>query len=189
MDLQRHWPAPGHQPPHRAPLYPFGVVSRSPRVSILDSYQPYLLKRWNGGCHTDTVLYEEIKQRGYRGKRSHVLAYITRLRKAQGLPPRSRMLTPGDAVLDEAAHRLTPRQATWLVLDRQQDQEAQQKIHRLRTADAALEEAIELAQGFAHLVRERLGAHLDAWLAQEHVADPIDLKQSRFFHGYTQSAF
>ncbi len=138
------------------------------RVSILDPYKSYLIKRWNGGCHTGTVLYEEIQQRGYRGKRSNVLAYITRLRKGQGLPPRSRMLTPGDAVKDDAAHRLTPRQATWLVLGRQekQDQEAQQQIRRLSAADAALEEAIELAQSFAHLVRERLGAHLDEWLAR-----------------------
>ena len=78
------------------------------------------------------------------------------------------MLTPGDAVKDEAAHRLTPRQATWLVLGRQekQDQEAQQQIRRLSAADASLEEAIELAQSFAHLVRERLGVHLDEWLTR-----------------------
>ena len=136
-------------------------------ASILDPYKSYLIQRWNGGCHTGTVLYEEIRQMGYRGKRSNVLAYITRLRKAQGLPARSRMLTPGDAVRDEAAHRLTPGQATWLVLGRRekQDQEARQQIRRLRAADAALEEAIELAERLAHLVRERLGTHLDEWLA------------------------
>ncbi len=41
--------------------------------SKLDAYKPYMLKRWNEGCKTGTVIFDEIKALGYKGKRSSAL--------------------------------------------------------------------------------------------------------------------
>jgi len=61
---------------------------------------------------------------------------------------------------------LTPRRATWLVLRRTEKRtaaEAQQLAH-LRAQHAEVAEAVDLAQDFATLVRQRLPAQLDPWL-------------------------
>src|SRR5439155_22139058 len=61
---------------------------------------------------------------------------------------------------------LTPRRATWLVLvreDTRTEAEAQQ-LAQLHAQSAEVAEAIDLAQDFATLVRQRQPAQLDPWL-------------------------
>ncbi len=61
---------------------------------------------------------------------------------------------------------LTPRRATWLVLRREEQRteaEAQQ-LAQLRAQHAEVAEAIDLAQDFATLVRQRQPTQLDPWL-------------------------
>jgi transposase len=113
-------------------------------------------------------LYEEMQRQGYRGGRSTVLGYLTQLRKAQGLAPRTRTVQPGPPVTDPSVQGGTPRQATWLVL-RQPDHltaEDQALLDRLYQAHPAFAQAIALAQGFAQLLRARQPERLDAWLQQ-----------------------
>jgi hypothetical protein len=113
-------------------------------------------------------LYEEIQRQGYRGGRSTVLGYLTQLRKAQGLAPRTRTMQPSPPVTDPSVPCGTPRQATWLVL-RQPDHltaEDHAVLDRLRQAHPAFAQAIALAQGFAQLLRARQPERLDAWLQQ-----------------------
>jgi transposase len=136
--------------------------------SLLDPYKPYLLDCWNRGCRTGMRLYEEIQRQGYRGGRSTVLGYLTQLRKAQGLAPRTRTMQPSPPVTDPSVPCGTPRQATWLVL-RQPDHltaEDHAVLDRLRQAHPAFAQAIALAQGFAQLLRARQPERLDAWLQQ-----------------------
>jgi transposase len=136
--------------------------------SLLDPYKPYLLDCWNRGCRTGMRLYEEIQRQGYRGGRSTVLGYLTQLRKAQGLAPRTRTMQPSPPVTDPAAPCGTPRQATWLVLRRPDHLTAEDQavLDRLRQAHPAFEQAIALAQGFAQLLRARQPERLEAWLQQ-----------------------
>ena len=61
-------------------------------------------------------LYEDLQRQGYRGGRSTVLGYLTQLRKAQGLAPRTRTVQPAPPVTDPTVQCVTPRQATWLTL-------------------------------------------------------------------------
>jgi len=145
-----------------------GRKRRSDRgTSVLNPYKPYLLERWNAGCHTGMQLFREIHQRGYRGSYARVVAYARRLRQAQGLPPghrRPRQLLPSVA---EPSHQpLTPRRATWLVLRHpaKRTEAETQQLAQLRAQSAEVAEAIDLAQAFAHLVRQRQPACLDPWL-------------------------
>ena len=112
--------------------------------SKLDPYKSYMLKRWNEGCKTGTIIYEEITAQGYMGKRSNVLAYITRLRKAQGLPPRSRTSTTTKAIVDKTAGKIKPREVAMLVFRRKPGNKDLETIKRVRAAHPDLEEAIAL---------------------------------------------
>src|SRR5262250_3402011 len=77
--------------------------------------------------------------------------------------------TAAAAVVAEPHHQLlTARQAAWLVVRRaeQRDAEEAQQLAQLRAQHPEVAEAIALTQDFAHLVRQRQGEQLDAWLAR-----------------------
>jgi transposase len=135
--------------------------------SVLNPYKPYLLERWNAGCYTAMRLFRDLRQRGYAGGYGVVAAYARRLRQAQGLPPgHRRPRQPLPAVAEPPCQPLTPRRATWLVLRRETkrtDTETQQ-LTALRAQQAEVVEAMDLAQDFATLVRQRQPTQLDPWL-------------------------
>src|SRR5438093_2207169 len=112
-------------------------------------------------------LFRELQSRGYTGSYRRVAAYASRLRQAQGLPPRRqgrRQTLP--VVAEPACQPLTPRRATWLVLRRaakRTDAESQQ-LTQLHAQSPEVAEAIDLAQDFATLVRQRQPTQLDPWL-------------------------
>ena len=135
--------------------------------SGLNPYKPYLLERWNAGCYSAMRLFRDLRQRGYAGGYGVVAAYARRLRQAQDLPPgHRRARQPLPAVAEPSCQPLTPRRATWLVLRRETkrtDAETQQ-LTALRAQQAEVAEAIDLAQDFATLVRQRQPTQLDPWL-------------------------
>jgi transposase len=135
--------------------------------SELNPYKPYLLERWNAGCSNAMRLFRDLRQRGYGGGYGVVAAYARRLRQAQGLPPGHRgPRQPLPAVAEPPCQPLTPRRATWLVLRRETkrtDTETQQ-LAVLRAQQAEVAEAMDLAQDFATLVRQRQPTQLDPWL-------------------------
>jgi transposase len=135
--------------------------------SVLNPYKPYLLERWNAGCYTAMRLFRDLRQRGYAGGYGVVAAYARRLRQAQGLPPgHRRARQPLPAVAEPPCQPLTPRRATWLVLrrERQRTEAEAQQLAQLRAQQAAVAEAVDLAEDFATLVRQRQPAQLDPWL-------------------------
>ena len=135
--------------------------------SGLTPYKPYLLERWNAGCYTAMRLFRDLRQRGYAGGYGVVAAYARRLRQAQGLPPGHRRAPqPLPAVAEPSCQPLTPRRATWLVLRRETkrtEAEAQQ-LAQLRAQHGEVAEAVDLAEDFATLVRQRQPTQLDPWL-------------------------
>jgi len=144
----------------------------------LDPYKPYVLKRWNEGCHTGAVLLREIAARGYAGGPSLMLSYITQLRKAQGLPPKKRLGVTAGAAMDPTRRTLTPRRSAWLILQPPSTLEttAQQQLVQTRQIHPHIERGVMLAQAFATLVREHQAQILDAWLAQAEQSDIPALK-------------
>jgi transposase len=134
---------------------------------VLNPYKAFLLERWNAGCHTAIQLFRELQSQGYTGSYRRVTAYVSRIRQAQGLPPRRQGLRQTLPVVVEPAHPpLTPCRAAWLVLrraEKRMEAEAQQ-LTQLHAQSAAVAEAIDLAQDFTQLVRQRQPAQLDPWL-------------------------
>jgi transposase len=148
-----------------APAFP-ERQARPPRASVLDAYKPYILKRWNEGCHTGVEIWRDLEEQGAECKASTVFRYISRLRQAHGLPPKKRVGTTEGEVVDRGGGRATPRSLAWAVLRRPEKQDAaeQQRIADLRALHPVLDEAVQLTQEFAGLVRERQAAQLDGWL-------------------------
>ena len=135
--------------------------------SVLNPYKAFLLERWNAGCHTAIQLFRELQPRGYTGSYRRVAAYVSRIRQAQGIPPRRQGLRQTLPVVAEpACPPLTPRGATWLVLRRETKRtEAEtQQLNQLHAQSAEVAEAIDLAQDFTQLVRQRQPEHFDPWL-------------------------
>jgi transposase len=147
----------------RADTFPERQASPK-RGSILDPYKPYLRQRWQEGCRTAAKLWREVQTLGYQGGRIIVVDFVAQIRQEQGLPPRTHMLT---AQADRQA-RLTPRTATWVILKRPDQIEAQDRalIQRLRTLDPDIDGAITLAQDFARIIRNHLLKDFDPWLSR-----------------------
>jgi transposase len=137
--------------------------------SVLNPYQSYLLDRWNAGCHEALRLYGELQQRGYPGSYATVVRYAQRLRQAQGQAPRQRRRRPPLPRVAEPPQRLlTARQAAWLVVrhEEQRTKDDTQQLAQLRAQHTDVAEAIDLAQDFAQLVRQRQPQELEPWLAR-----------------------
>jgi transposase len=145
-----------------------GRKQRSDRGdSVLNPYKGSLLERWNAGCRTAARLFRDLQQQGYAGSYALVAAYARRLRQAQGLAPGQRCpRRPLPRVVEPVCPPLTPRRATWLVLRRatKRTEAETQQLTQLHAQAAEVAEAIDLAQDFLQLVRQRQPEHFDAWL-------------------------
>jgi transposase len=153
----------------RLPTWPVRQHRSHYGRSVLNPYKDYLLERWNAGCHTAIQLFRELQLRGYPGSYRRVTAYVSRLRQAQGIPPRRqgrRQSLP--VVAEPVAQPLTPRRATWLVLRRAEQRTAAeaQQLAQLHAQSAEVAEAMDLAQDFTALVRQRQPERLDPWLTR-----------------------
>jgi transposase len=112
-------------------------------------------------------LFRDLQQHGYPGSYGPVAAYARRLRQAQGLAPGQRCPRQAlPSVAESVCQPLTPHRATWLVLRRatQRTEAETQQLTQLHAQHAEVAEAIDLAQAFAALVRQRQPAQLDPWL-------------------------
>jgi transposase len=145
-----------------------GRKQRSDRGdSVLNPYKGSLLERWNAGCRTAARLFRDLQQQGYAGSYALVAAYARRLRQAQGLAPGQRCpRRPLPRVAEPVCPPLTPRRAAWLVLRRatKRTEAETQQLTQLHAQAAEVAEAIDLAQDFLQLVRQRQPEHFDAWL-------------------------
>jgi transposase len=137
--------------------------------SVLNPYKPYLLERWNAGCHDALRLCGEIQQRGYPGSYATVARYAQRLRQAQGQGPRRRPPRQTLPVVVESRQPLlTACRAAWLVVQRPEKRAGDEVplLAQLRAQHAEVAEAVDLAQDFAQLVRQQQPQELEPWLGR-----------------------
>jgi transposase len=137
--------------------------------SLRNPDKPYRFERWNAGCREALRLSGELQQRGYPGSYPTVARYGQRLRQAQGQAPRPRPPRPSLPVVAEPRRPLlTARQAAWLVVRRaaSRSEAATPPLAQRRAQHVEVAEAIDLAQDFAHLVRQRHPQALELWLAR-----------------------
>jgi transposase len=141
------------------PAHPGAKRRGRPYGSQLDRFKPYLLERFQAGCHNARRLYEEIRAQGYRGCDSLVRKFITVIRRAEG---------QGMPVATKTTPRYSIADLVFCVLRRPEDLTDEHKavIAQIQAVDEVLGTACELAQSFAVMVRERRAAELQGWLEQ-----------------------
>ena len=145
-----HWLATGTFP------------ERKPReqASHVDPYLPYLFERWESGCHNIACLFRELVEQGYQGSYESVRDNLLRL-----LPNGRKNAVDAEA---QASALPTARQAAFLFVRRPEklEGEEQEQLVKLRQIHPEVEQAYDLVQQFAQMLRTRTGEHLDAWLAR-----------------------
>lgn len=135
------------------------------RASVLDPYVPYLVRRWNEGCHNGKRLYREIREQGYANSEEICARFTAQLRRAeaQGRPlssvPRARKGCV--AGLSPTAKNVA---ALFMRGKEKLSEEQEEYLKRLCEADEALADARRLTQEFAGMVRGLEGEKLDDWL-------------------------
>ena len=139
----------------------FPQSTRHHYVSQLDPYLPYLVQRWAQGCHNMAQLFQELVAQGYQGSYASVRDNIVRRLQFDGRK------TPTGTSSKEPLLP-SPRQAAFLFLRSPEKLrvEEQETLVKLRHIDWEVDLAYDLVQQFAHMLRQRQGERLDAWLAQ-----------------------
>ena len=141
-----------------------------PRKMELDSHLSYLRERWEAGCHNIAQLYRELVARGYTHSYWSVYEQLVRL-----LPEGKKNAAQG---CDLSPPPLSSRQATFLFLRRPEElgAEDQETLALLRSLHPEVNQAYELVQQFAHMLRARKGEQLDDWLEQVRVSQIHELQ-------------
>ena len=144
---------------------------RRQRPRLIDPYEAYLLSRWHQGCRNGAHLERELRAKGYKGSGRALYRYLERLEPSGFSAHKQGSLSvPRQTVFIQPNPLLTlsAQQATWLFFRRSEDlkKEEQEHLRLLRQASPHLEAAYQLVEAFLHMVRERTGEQLDAWLSK-----------------------
>ena len=117
-----------------------------------------MLKRWQEGEHSGTVLLRELLERGYTGSASTVYRYLDALKQAEVKPA-------GDL---DRIQKFTANAAVWLFVrdPKTLDEFEQEDLAMLLQTSLIFKRAYDLVQDFFTMVHQLQGHRLDAWLAQ-----------------------
>jgi len=153
----------------RSEVFPERKGRRDAGHSRLDQWRLVVLEHWNGDRRNSRKIFQDLQQRGYRGSYPTLARYLRRLRAADNVIAASGLPASARPTLDATPRQvLTSRTVTWTVLRRAEKQtmESQALLADLRERSPMLNEAIELAEAFTALVRDRKSGQLELWLKQ-----------------------
>jgi transposase len=139
------------------------------RASLIDPYKPYLVKRWQQGCHKGAQLERELRSKGYKGSVPVVYRYLQTLKALTSAPSQRKSSSkPASRVLPNPLLTLSVREATWLFFRKEADMklEEQETLRQLRLASPDLEATYQLVEAFLQMVRKRTGEQLEEWLGK-----------------------
>jgi transposase len=157
--VQRYLSSDGF--PERAP----GSGRRACGTSKLNPYLVYLRERWNGGEHSGSRLFGEIKDRGYTGSESLLRRLLGEWRTE--LPPKRRQGQPRKPRLSSTPRkrRLSSRGAAFLmILSPSQLTKVQHQQLEQMNLHEEFHVVYRLSQEFVTLLKERQVEVLDSWL-------------------------
>jgi transposase len=148
------------------------------RRRVLEPWEPYLLKRWEEGCHTATRLWREIHDQGFAYSVTNVQRFCTQLRRQgnSGSPRRLlRARSPFTSVRGPTARRVA---SLFVQRPEQYTDEQVAYLAQLCESDATIATAHRVTQDFLCMVRARQGERLDAWIE---VAAECEIAELRRF--------
>lgn len=155
---------------------PTGTHQRK-RPSQLDAYVPYVLDRWQAGCHNGLQLWREIRERGYAGTARMLYVFLAPLRGPRGAPLVKALIQARKQELP------TAREAVWLIVRDPAALEAEERkaLVTLCQAYPTIDTLYPVVQAFRQLLHQRRGDCLDTWLEQARACHIKELQ--RFANG------
>jgi transposase len=147
------------------------ITQRRKLPSIRDRWEPYLLVRWQAGCHNALQLYREIHEQGYTGSRPRLSRWAAQRRKEHADAPLGVSAVasePRSTQNQPVMRRLAPSQAAWLLVQQPADltEDEHTALDKLQQAAAEVATAYTLAQDFIRMVRERTAKALTGWITR-----------------------
>ena len=147
-----------------------------PQESMLDPFTPYLVKRWEEGCHVAMQLWREIKGRGYPGSPGRVLQWARRRRRepAPSTPGRyvdsMRKKTSKNSKRSprKVSRPLSSRRLAWMMVGDPEEPSSDERHALERAVEACADAAAirPLVQKFADMVRSRKAGKFEGWLEE-----------------------
>ena len=149
---------------------PLTPQRRLRRGRLLDPYVPYLVERWNAGCHNAAQLHREIQSQGFCGQITVVRDFSSKLRLASGIPPGIRNAQGQIIHHDPSQRPPTLRKLAHLTTGLPEDRNEVEKeyLERLGGLHPDLQLTLSLAQTLAAMIRQRQVELLDQWFEQAH---------------------
>lgn len=140
--------------------YPHPVQGHQSTSTVL-TYFDYLTERWLAGCHNRQQLYQELQQKyQYKESYSSIRRAVRHIINQTGQQPNTGKTT------EFAIRPLSARQAAWLLISPPDKLKPEQETKRQLLCDISttVDQAYQLAQSFASMIRERKASTLDSWL-------------------------
>jgi hypothetical protein len=148
----------------------------------LDPHLPFLRERWEAGCHNIAQLYRELVARGYTHSYRSVYEQLVRLLPEGRKHSQAPDLLPRPLIL--------ARQAVFLFLHRpgKLSSEEQETLALLRSLHSEVDQAYELVQQFARMLRTRTGTgeQLDDWLSRVRASQNSSVPELCYWGGTRQ---
>ncbi len=134
---------------------------RRKRPSSFDRYGPYVLKRWEEGCHNGLHLLQEVKDLGYTGSYTSFGRFLMPLRERQENIRNAQ--APQTPLQDFSA-----KEVVWLIVraPTDLDEKGKKTLAALCQASETARIIYQLVQEFRHMLHHREGAKLDDWLSK-----------------------
>jgi transposase len=143
-----------------------------PRSTSVDPYLPQLVDRWKEGLDTVAELHRELVAEGYSHQYNSVYRRLVRS-FPEGQKKQCTRSLPAEKQKQEISDQsprppVLARQAMFLFLRRPEELEVdeQETLTLLRSLHVEVDQAYELVQQFAQMLRTRTGEQLDEWLSR-----------------------
>jgi transposase len=136
------------------------------KKSVLDPWMPYLIARWNEGCHNAKRLYQEICEQGYSHSIDTVNRALSNFRYTEEQGKKLRAPRAKKGSIAGASPSAKNVAALFVRREEKLNKEQKEYLGRLCASDTTLADARRLTQDFAEIVRGLEGEKLDGWLTE-----------------------
>lgn len=141
--------------------------------SSFDTYEAYVRRRWDEGCHNIQQIWREIQVLGYPHSDRALRAHLEAVRGKK----------PAELAEAGVLDHFSAKQAVWLFVrpfEKLKEKE-QEELLAMRQASATAETIYQLVQEFFRLVHSRQGTQLDSWISKVQASNVQELQ--RFANG------
>jgi transposase len=143
------------------------------RRTRVDAYTAHVDRRLAEGCRNAAEVYRELAAQGCQASSAAVLRFFNRRLAAAG-----QQRVRANAAAPRPTAPPSARKLAFDFIRRPEDREPAeaQRLGRIRVADAEVAEALQRAEEFVTMVRERSGAALADWLGRAAEAAAPELR-------------